>query len=695
MPKIEKRLKMYKQQGAGLLIVIAILILTSLSILMKQLDHTDLMLSRQAKTEQALAQAKTALLGYAAAYSDTHSGRPMGFLPCPDTDGDGSGDVSCGITGHTVLGRLPWRTLGLPPLRDGAGECLWYAVSGTYKNHPPSFLTSDTDGLLIVKNQDDQFITGNDENDTINHAIAIVFAPGEALKALNQNRTLPTDSLCGDNLDPRDYLDYLTNLPNINNATGSNTLVSITSNGHYQTVNKTDTSTFIAAPLTKNNDGNIAFSTPPLTTQSARGHTIFNDRLAIITPKDYEFIYRRMNEWVVDKVKTCFENYANSYQYLSGDTNNKYPWATDVSADDFKDDTNIDFGRIPFSPLLETKTDNNDMPEWWSIDGSFNHGDAFPEILFNSDTKPKDETLAELVEPLQKKYYQIGSVRLDMKEIEDRQEELAEEGFSLSKEDEDNYAELTDELYTLKDFRKDTKDLLTKLLINIENHYYFAYPDWTTIQQMLTYENNNDDVSQINILRNIFNIEFETEFLAGFNDIESSMQNILLLQLKESVHRINNAFNTLNTQLHLQSLSLVDDYDRKEIVDLLRSYLQEYRCFNENTSIIGRWNWSWWKNWKDMVFYKINHDNAPQINGSGQLTLGTQNAELVVVVAGRRLMTTDIAQTRDNTGEKNIINYLEEDNTNLSDAIFTNSLVPAKQGFNPEFNDIAVSIPEN
>ena len=29
-------------------------------------------------------------------------------------------------TARSVIGRLPWRTLGLEPLRDGHGECLWY-----------------------------------------------------------------------------------------------------------------------------------------------------------------------------------------------------------------------------------------------------------------------------------------------------------------------------------------------------------------------------------------------------------------------------------------------------------------------------------------------------------------------------------------------------------------------------------------
>ena len=61
-----------------------------------------------------------------------------GYLPCPDTDGDGWAEATCGsldgASGQASrLGLLPWKTLGLPDLRDGYGERLWYAVSSKYK----------------------------------------------------------------------------------------------------------------------------------------------------------------------------------------------------------------------------------------------------------------------------------------------------------------------------------------------------------------------------------------------------------------------------------------------------------------------------------------------------------------------------------------------------------------------------------
>ncbi len=97
---------------------------------------------RDQATAAALAQAKEALIGFAATYRDTHPkvdtnrDKLFGYLPCPDINNDGVADSPCGTKDVTVIGRLPWNTLGLMPLRDGANECLWYAVSGHVKDNP-------------------------------------------------------------------------------------------------------------------------------------------------------------------------------------------------------------------------------------------------------------------------------------------------------------------------------------------------------------------------------------------------------------------------------------------------------------------------------------------------------------------------------------------------------------------------------
>jgi type II secretory pathway pseudopilin PulG len=120
------------QRGAALLIAVALLGLLAIATLARALsapaDN-----AAQLATERALARASDALAAYGALgnAAGNHNNSP-GALPCPDIDGnDGESDFSC--SGH--IGRLPWKTLGMGPLLDGAGECLWYARSATFSNN--------------------------------------------------------------------------------------------------------------------------------------------------------------------------------------------------------------------------------------------------------------------------------------------------------------------------------------------------------------------------------------------------------------------------------------------------------------------------------------------------------------------------------------------------------------------------------
>lgn len=120
-----------RQRGAALLIAIALLGLLAIATLARALSSpagTDSELA----TERALARARDALAAYGALGNreGTQLNSP-GALPCPDLDNDGVSDVPC--NGH--IGRLPWRTLGMGPVLDGAGECLWYARSATFSNN--------------------------------------------------------------------------------------------------------------------------------------------------------------------------------------------------------------------------------------------------------------------------------------------------------------------------------------------------------------------------------------------------------------------------------------------------------------------------------------------------------------------------------------------------------------------------------
>lgn len=186
------------------MLILAVLAVGAAALLVSALGSAALQVERDKKTADALAQAKEALLGYAITYGDSHAGEVHGYLPCPDMDGnqtgnpEGSSELSCGNKNVSVMGRLPWRTLDLPVLRDGSGECLWYIVSGTYKNNPKTDLMNwDNKGLLGVSNA-----AGGGVQDIA----AVIFAPGAVLGS--QNR-MPSGHApaCGGNYSAANYLD--------------------------------------------------------------------------------------------------------------------------------------------------------------------------------------------------------------------------------------------------------------------------------------------------------------------------------------------------------------------------------------------------------------------------------------------------------------------------------------------------------
>ena len=121
-------------------------------------------LRQNEQTTASFAQAKSALIGYAA----SHSTRP-GALPCPDTNNDGTGEIpspNC----PSYLGRLPWKSLGLDDIRDGNGERLWYALSPNYRNLNPAagpILNSETAGQITA--------------DSVSGVVALLIAPGAVL----------------------------------------------------------------------------------------------------------------------------------------------------------------------------------------------------------------------------------------------------------------------------------------------------------------------------------------------------------------------------------------------------------------------------------------------------------------------------------------------------------------------------------
>lgn len=136
------------QQGAALLLMVAILVVGAAAVLVGSLNAPAINIARQQQTSAALAQAKDALIAYAV----TDTNRP-GEIPCPDVNGDGFSlptDEYSGKNCVRLLGRLPWKTLRLPDLRDGSGEPLWYAVSDSFHANGSTPINSDTVGTLSV-----------------------------------------------------------------------------------------------------------------------------------------------------------------------------------------------------------------------------------------------------------------------------------------------------------------------------------------------------------------------------------------------------------------------------------------------------------------------------------------------------------------------------------------------------------------
>lgn len=181
-----------QQRAFGAVIFVALIALLAIGVLMTVLAGKSAQNEFDEKTLPVLAVAQKALIAYAAA-NPTSPGR----LPCPDTTNTGFKDASCGAIGANQLGRLPWRTLGLPDLRDGSGECLWYAVSGAFKENPATTpVNSDTNGQLVIKDDAGNTLAGN--------AIAVILAPGAALPGVT--RAAGTSQCGGTNI-ASDYLD--------------------------------------------------------------------------------------------------------------------------------------------------------------------------------------------------------------------------------------------------------------------------------------------------------------------------------------------------------------------------------------------------------------------------------------------------------------------------------------------------------
>jgi hypothetical protein len=222
-----------RHSGLALLAFLAMLVVGTLAFLIAILSPEAIETYRRHKTESALAEARDALLGYAGRYRDViDQSSVYGYLPSPDlgTTRNNNIDPNCHLNGNTalaalegcdaanfagggksvtVIGRFPWRALGMEPLRDGHGECLWYALSGSHKRTQPiSPMNWDTLGQLeiVVANGTTELaaVTASAHE----RSVAIIFSPGPPLPGQNRGPTGGDDvSECGGNYNVANYLD--------------------------------------------------------------------------------------------------------------------------------------------------------------------------------------------------------------------------------------------------------------------------------------------------------------------------------------------------------------------------------------------------------------------------------------------------------------------------------------------------------
>ena len=296
-----KKAQLLSQHGAALLLMLIMLLLAVATVVLSALnDRHDYQLLQQQQTQQALQQAKQALIGYASSYDKTHTntnGR-VGYLPCPDISGDGSANTPCGNSGETALGRLPWRTLGIPPLRDGSGECLWYAVSGKFKSSPSQTITSNTDGDIIIQDIQGNTLHGST---ALNRAIAVVFAPNTIIASQTREGGGASNKTgCSYKDSPTQAVsqasNYLDTANSINNATGG-VLSSVDINGNRL---------FVDTNLLDNNYPTFVQAMPQ---HNAIGAPTFNDVLAVLSPKDFAPVFKLMDYNVLSQATTCISDY--------------------------------------------------------------------------------------------------------------------------------------------------------------------------------------------------------------------------------------------------------------------------------------------------------------------------------------------------------------------------------------------------
>jgi type II secretory pathway pseudopilin PulG len=319
---------------------------------------------RERASQRALAEAREALIAYAADHPINAVVGP-GYLPCPDLDDDGWAESTCGSQSGDSgqgerLGRLPWKTLGLADLRDGHGERLWYAVSSKYKgllNCGVSRACLDMTpeaalGTITVRDNAGSIMHDGTVGDAYRAdaggAVAVVIAPGPPIARDGEEqrrecapgdcdatgRCVASPAQRAARCNPANFLDK---------AVGAR----FADEDNADFVDRNDAA---GRPLNRN-----GFIQGPVTL--ADGRPAVNDRIAVVAYRD---VMPRIRLRVALEVSRCLRHYATRAENRS-----RYPWATPAclqAGGGWDARSGVLFGRIPDTPLAAAPM----LDRWWS-----------------------------------------------------------------------------------------------------------------------------------------------------------------------------------------------------------------------------------------------------------------------------------------------------------------------------------------
>lgn len=203
---------MKRQSGFTLILLLLVLMSVAGGLLSVALKQTVARVEQEKleHNREVLLQAKQAVLSYLLdSLIDADPGN-IGYLPCPEsswisTGLEGIQNGSCNSRYVNAVGLLPWKSLRIAPLKDSANECLWYVVSGAYKNNPGSeLLNPDVVGQLQIEDESGNLYHGADIEDL---PVAAIIAPGPALAG--QDHTVANAAMqhCRGNYTEANYLE--------------------------------------------------------------------------------------------------------------------------------------------------------------------------------------------------------------------------------------------------------------------------------------------------------------------------------------------------------------------------------------------------------------------------------------------------------------------------------------------------------